>query len=622
MKKPDKIIFAILTFIVSFTVYIFTAAPEVTFTDSGELAAVCVTLGIPHPTGYPLFVILGHAWSLLPLPISEIYSLNIFAGFLTSLSAVFFLFNVYRIIYNVEKQNDKQLSNRSLVIIAFVSSLIYSFATTIWAQGVALEVYSLQLLIFNLIIHELLCASTKVKKREKHYFMAALLIGLGFSNHMTTLLTLPAVFFLFFRNPSNGREFISNKFALLSLLTIPFIIGLSLYLYLPLHSATIPEFNWGWVSRGWDKFLYHVQGKQYQIWMFSDSEAIGKNFNKFIALFPYQIGWIGIVPFLLGIYELFKRSKKLLVFLLLLIIICLAYSLNYSIHDIEAYFSLAIIAIVLLTAVGIYAIAKINLKYAAIFFTIPVISLIINYSENNRSDEYLVPEYTRIMIENLEENAIIVSSQWDYWCSAFWYYQRVEDYRRDVVLIEHELLRRTWFPDQLSRWYPETILPCQNSIDQYMEELEKFESGKKYSNMIQSYFVNMINCFIDTHFGERPIYVTLDVIQKEPDIARNYLKIPVGFAFRLEKEQKPYTVSVDNIQTDKFISSLEGKQSHLVEGIRELFSLNISIIGNYALNTNQLDVAREAFEMALKVNPENITARDGLNKLSQIRSGY
>jgi hypothetical protein len=620
MKKQEKTIFALLTFIISFVIYIVTAAPDVTFTDSGELAAVCVTLGIPHPTGYPLFVILGHAWSLIPFPVSEIYSLNLFAGFLTAISASFFLLNVYRIIYNLEKRISKQIDNRSLVIISFISSLIYAFATTIWAQGVALEVYSLQLLIFNLIIHEVLCGSTKFKNREKHYFTAALFIGFGFANHMTTVLILPAVLYLFFTNHDDKPEYCCNRFILFSLLIIPLLIGASLNLYLPLHSATMPEFNWGWVSRSWDKFLYHVQGKQYQIWMFSDSEAFSKNFSKFIELLPYQLGWIGLIPFAMSFHSLFKRMRKILIFLLLIIISCLAYSLNYSIHDIEAYFSLAIIGVLLLTSVGIYAIAKIDFKYAAIFFTIPVISLIINYSDNNRSEEYLVPEYTKTLVDDLQENAIIISSQWDYWCSAFWYYQRVENYRTDVALIENELLRRTWYPEQLRRWYPEVITPCNSAIDQYMVELEKFESGKPYSNMIQSHYINMINCFINTHYGKRPIYVTLDVIQKEPDIALYYQKIPEGFAFRLEREQKPYRVSVDNIKVDRFLSSLQGQQSHLVEGIQELFALNINIIGDYALSTNQIETAQKAFEKSLRVDPENSTSREGLQRIRMMNA--
>lgn len=80
-----------LSFVVPFAVYCSTLAPSVTFTDSGELAAACLSLGVAHPTGYPLFVTLGHLWSRLPLPVSPIFKLNLFAAFcVATSSAIFF----------------------------------------------------------------------------------------------------------------------------------------------------------------------------------------------------------------------------------------------------------------------------------------------------------------------------------------------------------------------------------------------------------------------------------------------------------------------------------------------------------------------------------------------------
>ena len=81
MKFLEKAYAApLLTFALTLAAYLSTLAPDVTFTDSGELAAVAATLGVAHPTGYPLFTLLGHLWTLLPLPGTVIYRMNLFAN--------------------------------------------------------------------------------------------------------------------------------------------------------------------------------------------------------------------------------------------------------------------------------------------------------------------------------------------------------------------------------------------------------------------------------------------------------------------------------------------------------------------------------------------------------------
>ena len=57
---------AIIAFLLPLVLYIGTLARSVTFVDSGELAAVCHTLGIAHPPGYPLYTMLGRLGTLLP----------------------------------------------------------------------------------------------------------------------------------------------------------------------------------------------------------------------------------------------------------------------------------------------------------------------------------------------------------------------------------------------------------------------------------------------------------------------------------------------------------------------------------------------------------------------------
>jgi len=86
----SRVILAALAFFLPFAVYLKTSSPTVTFIDSGELALVCYTLGIPHPTGYPLYALLGKLVTMLPFG-SVIGRLNFLSAIFVA-GAVLFLY--------------------------------------------------------------------------------------------------------------------------------------------------------------------------------------------------------------------------------------------------------------------------------------------------------------------------------------------------------------------------------------------------------------------------------------------------------------------------------------------------------------------------------------------------
>jgi hypothetical protein len=75
---------AVLLSLIAFGVYCTTLCHGVGITDAGELATVLCTLGIAHPTGYPLFTLIGHVWLLLSWSGEAILRLNYFAALLTA----------------------------------------------------------------------------------------------------------------------------------------------------------------------------------------------------------------------------------------------------------------------------------------------------------------------------------------------------------------------------------------------------------------------------------------------------------------------------------------------------------------------------------------------------------
>lgn len=630
MKKFLKYWISAAIFAISFIVYLTTLDPGLAFTDAGELAAACSTYGIAHPTGYPLFVNLGYLWSKLPLGASPIYKMNIFSAFLTALAAALFfhIFNILLSNFNEQKTPAKSkrsaksarkstapLPEVSIKILSAAGALTFAFAGLFWETSSSVEVYPLHFFMTSLL---LLCAAAAFagpEKSGKYFIAAAFFAGLSLANHMTTILLFPAFIFLFLYLPGNRFTLPQSKIKLFLVALIPFLAALSLYLFLPIRSAGSPEFDWGGVSRGFYKFLYHVQGKQYQVWMFADSSVVSDNLKKFFAALPAQLGWIGIIPFVAGVVFAFNRGKVLFRFLTILIISCLAYSTGYSIHDVEPYFAAAYIGIILFVGVGMFALAKTNSRLASASFAIPILSLILNYSACDKSDDYAVEEYTRIALESLQPNALIVSAQWDYFCSAFWYKQRIEGERPDVVMIEKELLRRTWYPAQLERWYPDATAPCRNIEKEYLEILERFESDKPYDKTrIQSLFVGYVNCLLDSNYGKRPLYLTFDVMQTDPQIGANYLKIPEGFAVRLVREIDSMKIKSRDVDLSLLIKSAKNRDGHLYEGILAAAATNLTNMGRFAFNMGDFDESIRCYEKALEAKPDFQPALIGLRQ--------
>ena len=125
---------ALVVFLVSFVVYLLTLASGVGFIDSGELATVCATLGIAHPTGYPLFTLVGFLFSQLPIASMVIVRLNIMSALFSALGAgavVFLGHEIHRhwlAIRRQVKEKAKKKGDMGLKYgMMFVSSLVTAY---------------------------------------------------------------------------------------------------------------------------------------------------------------------------------------------------------------------------------------------------------------------------------------------------------------------------------------------------------------------------------------------------------------------------------------------------------------------------------------------------------------
>ena len=148
--EPPPYRAAILATAVVLLGYLLTLAPSVTFWDAGEFIAAAKTLGIPHPPGTPLFVLIAHTWGLL-LPVGEYaWRLNLLSA-LCGAAAAGCWFLVAHATANRMYAEVSEAPRRAIAIgTGAAAALLTAFSFTNWQNAVETEVYSVAMLTIAL----------------------------------------------------------------------------------------------------------------------------------------------------------------------------------------------------------------------------------------------------------------------------------------------------------------------------------------------------------------------------------------------------------------------------------------------------------------------------------------
>lgn len=566
----------ILTGIAALILYLTTLAPTVLQTDAGELAAVQVTLGIAHPTGYPLFTMIGYLYSLIPLPFSKILQLNILAAIYCSVAVSIFTYTSKYILDNLDSFTIRKGSNNKLkkkkrtksfnieisnkpteinntykIFSAMIAGMLLAFSKTFWTQSTSVEVYSFHLLLTNLIILSLIKAFSLAKKDKvvsKYWIVFAIYLALGFSNHMTTLLIIPGAGYLYFVNNGFNKKS-AEQILFMLLVFLPIII--LIYSYLPIRASQNPALNWG-NPTDLEKIVRHITGKQYQVWLFSSIEAASKQLNYFLSNLPKEF-FISSLLVLIGLWVSFREYKKLFIFLLIVFLSTVLYSINYEINDIDSYFLLAYISLAFFALIGIQKVFQIainnNFKItitASALILLTTIQFLVNFPAVNQKQNFTYEDYTKTLLNSLPKNSIVFSYQWDYFISPSYYFQFVENFRRDVVVIDKELLRRSWYYHQLSTNYPDIVKNIQTGVNGFLNAVKPFERGENFNaNLIEFYYRKIMTDLVKENMINHDYFVAPEIVDGE--MKRGEFQLPSGYSL------VPYLFLYKVVKTNDYI---------------------------------------------------------------------
>lgn len=181
---------AALTTAVVLTIYVLTVAPTTQFWDTSEYIAAAKGLGIPHPPGNPLFVIMAHVWGYLPLGASYALRINLFSAVMSALGSGFLFLVIERWLRPVIAERWPRIA------VAFAGVLVGATAFTVWNQSVVNEkVYTVSLCSIALILWLTVRWGdlTEGEHRDGLLILIAYFLALTSTNHMMGVLVAPAV---------------------------------------------------------------------------------------------------------------------------------------------------------------------------------------------------------------------------------------------------------------------------------------------------------------------------------------------------------------------------------------------------------------------------------------------
>lgn len=395
-------------------IYTLTAAPDLTWAhggyDGGDLITASYTLGIPHPTGYPTYVLLGKLFSILPLdPIAFRYHL---------LSAVALSIAVALLAWTLMSTGNRPLAPPAAAAIALGIALL----PAIWSQATIAEVYGLNLALVAAFLFALL-----VLKRP---FVTGLCFGLALTTHATSLLLLPLALALTPR--SNWPRTAAGMGA-----------GLLPLLLLPLLASSGSPVIWGdptTVGAWW----WLVSGRLYTAnlglpaldsWFaFPGTVAASIVIAVAAALVALNAGLLRATP---AAAPADRRT-------ILLALTATAYAffvLLYRVPDASVFLSPAYLLLALcggpwLGRVGWW------------LWLLPLALLVTGWEQHNLRDEAAVRPYAETVLQAAPDDAILLTPG-DRTIFTLWYFHHVEGIRPDLALVDTNLFAFDWYRSRL-----------------------------------------------------------------------------------------------------------------------------------------------------------------------------
>ncbi len=385
--------------------------------DSGELVTAAWTLGIPHPPGYPLYVLLGYVWShLVPLG-SVAWRMGLFSAVCGAAAVALLARLVWRV-------------GGSRIAAAMAAGLL-AVAPSFWSQANVPRVYTLGVLMLLVVLTVL--DRWYETRDDRSLIAAAFLLGLGAANHTVMIpigLALGCVVLL--QEPGLWRRVRTLAAALGAALA-----GLLPYLYLPLRSRQDPTLDWGdpetperfWAvltrSGYWDR-RFVESWSDLPVVIVDWAQSLGAELGG-IGLLLVPLGWIG--------YRRRWPVGFLAAVVLANVAVVASHGSRQDLFIWHRYYLPAYAALILLAGLGAAWLRPRLGRFALGLLLLPLGLVFLRFGDFDRSRFQIADDFSRTLLESLPPNSYL-AAQDDSILFVLLYLTEVEHLRPDVDLLQ------------------------------------------------------------------------------------------------------------------------------------------------------------------------------------------
>lgn len=492
--------------------YAATLAPTTAFWDTSEYIATGHILGIPHPPGNPLFVVLARTWELLlaPTGLSTAVRINLFSTVMSALAHGLWFLVVHHVLRHFSQDRRFRLAG------AFAAVLVSATAFTVWNQSnVNEKVYTVTL--FTIALLSWLAFRWQEKlgrgKDDNLLVLMVFVLALSIGNHLMAFLAVPSL--LLFVLMVRPRALLNPRLYAFGALAL--FLGLSIHLFLPIRSGLGPIINEAqptcegvgdalgaivtYGNAGCEELSSALKREQYDKpplvprlaplvsqlrnwfqyfdWQWArglsgDDVLFGSARLPFTALF--------IALGLLGMAEHYRRDKSSWAYLTSLFVVLslgLVYYLNFKygysipdnpindreLHEVrerDYFFVVGFSVWGLMAGLGIAALwrrlarlSRRSLAFGAPALALALIPLVFNFDRASRNDDYSARDWAYNLLMSVEPYGLLFTNG-DNDTFPLWYLQEVEGVRRDVTVAVTSYLNTHWYVKQLR----ELTRPC------------------------------------------------------------------------------------------------------------------------------------------------------------------